>query len=58
MLPITKSVNVTFNSWYQNLTCVREIFGLSSNVQLVTREEKQKTSCYRTKIAHHSLRYI
>jgi hypothetical protein len=56
ILPITKSLNMHYESFYQNKG-VREMSVLSSNVQSVTRKEKQRVSGYRTKIAHHSLHY-
>jgi hypothetical protein len=56
--PITKSLSLHAATFYQKLTPVREILGLSGGTQYVSQAGRQKMSGMLTKIASHRIQYL
>jgi hypothetical protein len=59
LLPITKSLNMNYSTYYECLACVRDILGMiPTATQHIGGAQRQRASGVQTKIAHHNLTYL
>jgi hypothetical protein len=57
--PTTKSLNINYSSYYQQLGCVRDILGgITAAHQHVDGTQRQRASGVQTKIVSHHLQYL
>lgn len=58
LMPLTKSINLNHETFYELLKCARVILGHGGACAHMSKEQKQMGSGVTTKIADHSLRYL